>query len=95
MIEPFGAVTPRRGPLGRRAVAPGGRPVRQQTARGRQPGRWVTNLETGKSLTYNVSGPGTFWQNPTAGTFGAQLYGPNLLWTAPENLPDEPTGVPP
>ena len=51
-------------------------------------------METGKSLTYNISGPGTFWQNPTAGTFGGQLYGPNLLWTAPENLPDEPTGVP-
>ena len=54
----------------------------------------VTNLETGKSLTYNISGPGTFWQNPDAGTFGGQLYGPNLLWTAPENLPDDPAGVP-
>ena len=54
----------------------------------------VTNRETGKSLTYNISGPGTFWHNPTSGTFGGQLYGPNLLWTAPENLPDEPAGVP-
>jgi hypothetical protein len=51
----------------------------------------VTNLKTGKSLTYNISGPGTFWQNPTAGTFGGQLYGPNLLWTSPENAP---AGVP-
>jgi hypothetical protein len=51
----------------------------------------VTNVETGKSLTYNISGPGTFWQNPTAGTFGAQLYGPNLLWTEPAKLP---AGVP-
>ena len=54
----------------------------------------VTNVETGKSLTYNISGPGTFWQNEAAGTFGGQLYGPNLLWTAPENLPDAPAGVP-
>jgi hypothetical protein len=54
----------------------------------------VTNVETGKSLTYNISGPGTFWHNPTTGTLGGQLYGPNLLWTTPENLPDEPAGVP-
>ena len=52
----------------------------------------VTNLETGKSLTYNISGPGTFWHNDT--TFGGRLYGPNLLWTAPESLPEEPPGVP-
>jgi hypothetical protein len=52
----------------------------------------VTNLENGKSLTYNISGPGTFWHNDTA--FGGELYGPNLLWTAPENLPDQPAGVP-
>jgi hypothetical protein len=51
----------------------------------------VTNVQTGKSLTYNISGPGTFWQNPTAGTFGGQLYGPNLLWAPQKNLP---AGVP-
>jgi hypothetical protein len=52
----------------------------------------VTNLGSGKSLTYNISGPGTFWHNDA--TFGGQLYGPNLLWTLPENLPEEPAGVP-
>lgn len=53
----------------------------------------VTNVETGESLTYNISGPGVVWQTP-AGTFGGDLRGPNLLWTAPENLPQEPAGVP-
>ena len=37
----------------------------------------VTNRESGKSLTYNISGPGTFWHNPTSGIFGGQLYGPS------------------
>jgi hypothetical protein len=40
----------------------------------------VTNVDTGKTLTYNVSGPGVFTQNPD-GSFSAVAGGPNLLWT--------------
>src|SRR5690349_22951748 len=40
----------------------------------------VTNVSTGKSLRYNISGPGTTTTHPD-GSFEADLTGPNLLWT--------------
>jgi hypothetical protein len=51
----------------------------------------VTNDDTGKSITYNVSGPGTqtvFLD----GSFTIDAAGPNLLWTTVEN--SKPAGVP-
>jgi hypothetical protein len=53
----------------------------------------VTNLSTGESVTYNTSGPATLVFYPD-GTISVDAAGPNLLWTAPENLahfPDVPT----
>jgi hypothetical protein len=50
----------------------------------------VTNDDTGKSITYNVSGPGTqtvFLD----GSFTIDAAGPNLLWTTVEN--SKPAGV--
>jgi hypothetical protein len=44
----------------------------------------VTNLSTGKSVSYNVSGPGTLVIHPD-GSFTIDAAGPNLLWTLPEN----------
>jgi hypothetical protein len=50
----------------------------------------VTNETTGKTLPYNISGPGTetFYPN---GAFTADLAGPELLWTTHANSYD---GVP-
>lgn len=53
----------------------------------------VTNQTTGESVTYNISGPGTLVLYRD-GAFSVDAAGPNLLWTAPENLanfPDVPT----
>lgn len=53
----------------------------------------VTNKDTGESVSYNISGPGTLVLNPD-GSFSADLAGPNLLWTERANLanvPDVPT----
>jgi hypothetical protein len=53
----------------------------------------VTNLEADKSVTYNISGPGTLVFYPS-GAFSADVAGPNLLYTARGNLanfPDVPT----
>jgi hypothetical protein len=53
----------------------------------------VTNLVTLESVSFNISGPGTLTINPD-GSFSGDLAGPNLLWTAKENLlnfPDVPT----
>jgi hypothetical protein len=44
----------------------------------------VTNLDTKKTLTYNVSGPGKTTNNPD-GTFSLVAGGPNLLWTTVAN----------
>jgi hypothetical protein len=44
----------------------------------------VTNDATGKSLTYNISGPGKFTSNPDGG-FSVDAGGPNLLWTTVAN----------
>jgi hypothetical protein len=44
----------------------------------------VTNLSTGKSVSYNVGGPGTIVIYPD-GSFTIDAAGPNLLWTVPEN----------
>jgi hypothetical protein len=44
----------------------------------------VTNLSTRKSVSYNVSGPGTVVISPD-GSFTIDAAGPNLLWTLPEN----------
>jgi hypothetical protein len=43
----------------------------------------LTNLSSGESVSYNISGPGTLVINPD-GSFSADLAGPNLLWTLPE-----------
>ena len=45
----------------------------------------VTNLTTLKSVSYNISGPGTLVLN-SDGSFSGDLHGPNLLWTARANL---------
>ena len=51
----------------------------------------VTNQTTDKSVTYNISGPGTVVIYPD-GAFSIDAHGPNLLWTAPENsFPGVPT----
>ena len=50
----------------------------------------VTNDDTGKSITYNVSGPGTQTVFPD-GSFTIDAGGPNLLWTSVEN--SQPAGV--
>jgi hypothetical protein len=50
----------------------------------------VTNLSTGKSVSYNVSGPGRVVSYPN-GAFTVDAAGPNLLWTLPEN---SASGVP-
>lgn len=53
----------------------------------------VTNMTTEKSLSYNISGPGTVTIFPD-GRFSVNAGGPNLLWTTRENLaffPDVPT----
>jgi hypothetical protein len=56
----------------------------------------VTNLSTGKSVTYNISGPGTLVVYPDGSEllFSADLAGPNLLYTPRESLlkfPEVPT----
>jgi hypothetical protein len=53
----------------------------------------VTNVVTGESVSFNISGPGTLTMNPD-GSFSGDLAGPNLLFTARSNLlnfPDVPT----
>jgi hypothetical protein len=53
----------------------------------------VTRTDTGESVSFNISGPGTLVFNPD-GSFSGDLAGPNLLWTARANLasfPDVPT----
>jgi|SRR5215211_6871375 len=49
----------------------------------------VTNLSTGESVSFNVSGPGTLVIYPD-NSFSIDAAGPNLLWTLPENLEDFP-----
>ena len=51
----------------------------------------ATNQATGKSVSFNISGPGTLVLNPN-GSFSADLAGPNLLWTTRQNsFPGVPT----
>jgi hypothetical protein len=51
----------------------------------------VTNTDTGKSVSYNISGPGTIVIYPS-NAFSIDAAGPNLLWTLPENsFPGVPT----
>jgi hypothetical protein len=51
----------------------------------------VTNQATGRSASYNISGPGTVVSSPD-GAFSIDAHGPNLLWTTPENsFPGVPT----
>jgi hypothetical protein len=51
----------------------------------------VTNLSTGESVTYNISGPGTVVLFPD-GAFSIDAHGPNLLWTTVANsFPGVPT----
>jgi hypothetical protein len=51
----------------------------------------VTNQTTGKSVTYNISGPGTLVVYPEGSEllFSADLAGPNLLYTPRESLPED------
>jgi hypothetical protein len=49
----------------------------------------VTNQETGESVSFNISGPGTLTFN-LDGSLSADLGGPNLLWTERANLADFP-----
>jgi hypothetical protein len=51
----------------------------------------VTRLDTGKTLKFNISGPGTLTNNGIP-PFTLDLAGPNLLWTTVEN--SQPAGVP-
>jgi hypothetical protein len=44
----------------------------------------VTNETTGKTLKFNISGPGTV-TGPGNGTFEIDAKGPNLLWTTVVN----------
>jgi hypothetical protein len=44
----------------------------------------VTNTTTNKSITYNVSGPGTPTSNPDRG-FSVRATGTNLFWTTRAN----------
>lgn len=50
----------------------------------------VTNLSTGKMVSYNISGPGTIVFDST-GAFSIDTHGPNLLWTTRGNSAE---GVP-
>jgi hypothetical protein len=53
----------------------------------------VTRTDTGESVSFNISGPGTLVSNPD-GSFSGDLAGPNLLFTKEENLeqfPEVPT----
>jgi hypothetical protein len=50
----------------------------------------VTRDDTGESITYNISGPGTVTVFPN-GSFTIDAAGPNLLWTTVEN--SAPAGV--
>src|SRR5689334_17817327 len=50
----------------------------------------VTNDITKKSITYNISGPGTVTAHPD-GAFAVDAGGPNLFWTTVAN---SATGVP-
>src|SRR5690242_12395373 len=40
----------------------------------------VTNTTSNKSITYNISGPGTVTSNPDGG-YSVSAKGPNLFWT--------------
>jgi hypothetical protein len=51
----------------------------------------VTNLSTGTSVSYNVSGPGTAVFYPS-GAVSFDAAGPNLFWTQPQfSYPGVPT----
>jgi hypothetical protein len=53
----------------------------------------VTNQESGESVSYNISGPGTLVFYPD-GSFSGDLAGPNLLYAERSNLvlfPEVPT----
>lgn len=51
----------------------------------------VTNQTTGKSVSYNISGPGTLVIH-SDGSFSGDLAGPNLLYTSKVNsFPGVPT----
>jgi hypothetical protein len=74
----------------RQTTSPDGTTTLKITGRARAT---VTNPDTGESVSYNISGPGTavFYPN---GAFSLDVAGPNLLYTLPENLlnfPDVPT----
>ena len=45
----------------------------------------ATNLQTGKSITYKINGPGTEVFYPNGAVKSGNLEGPNLLWTTRGN----------
>ena len=45
----------------------------------------LTNLNSGKTLTYNASGPGTITSTSNPDTVTYQVYGPNVFWTSVGN----------
>jgi hypothetical protein len=45
----------------------------------------ATNLATGESVSYNISGPGTVVLYPNGNIKSGDLAGPNLLWTSVTN----------
>jgi hypothetical protein len=49
----------------------------------------VTNQVSGDSVSFNISGPGTLVIHPD-GSFSGDVAGPNLLWTARQNLANFP-----
>ena len=70
----------------RSTTAPDGTVTQQITGHARAT---VTNQVTGKSVSFNISGPGTLVFNPD-GSFSGDVAGPNLLWTAQDTLPESP-----
>jgi hypothetical protein len=72
----------------RSTTAPNGTVTMRITGRARA---IVTNVATGASVSYNISGPGTLVFN-SDGSFSGDVAGPNLLWTTLANsFPGVPT----
>jgi hypothetical protein len=60
------------------STAPNGDITLQITGRARAT---VTNLDTGESVSFNISGPGTVVVDSAGNILSADAHGPNLFWT--------------
>jgi hypothetical protein len=60
------------------STAPNGDITLQVTGRARAT---VTNLDTGESVSFNISGPGTVVFDSAFNILSADAHGPNLFWT--------------